>query len=88
MGPPGVLDTKIAFNGALSDPDAFNRKMKLVWIGLGTVEPQRIATSVTSFRAALEKAGIKTVNYDSPGTAHEWLTWRRSLNQFAPLLFR
>jgi hypothetical protein len=22
------------------------------------------------------------------GTAHEWLTWRRALNDFAPRLFR
>jgi enterochelin esterase-like enzyme len=26
--------------------------------------------------------------YVSPETAHEWLTWRRSLREFAPLLFR
>ena len=25
--------------------------------------------------------------YESPGTAHEWLTWRRCLHEFAPLLF-
>ena len=36
----------------------------------------------------MEKAGIKTVFYESPGTAHEWQTWRRSLNEFAPLLFQ
>jgi enterochelin esterase-like enzyme len=27
------------------------------------------------------------VYYESPGTSHEWLTWRRSLHEFAPLLF-
>src|SRR5262249_43943106 len=32
-------------------------------------------------------AGIKNVYYESPGTAHEWLTWRRCLHEFAPLLF-
>jgi hypothetical protein len=26
--------------------------------------------------------------YESPGTAHEWLTWRRCFKEFAPLLFR
>ena len=26
--------------------------------------------------------------YDSPGTDHEWHTWRRDLNDFAPRLFR
>ena len=36
----------------------------------------------------LEKAGIKHVYYESPGTAHEWLSWRRSLNQFASLIFK
>jgi enterochelin esterase-like enzyme len=37
---------------------------------------------------ALKAAGINSVFYVSPDTAHEWLTWRRSLYQFAPLLFR
>jgi S-formylglutathione hydrolase FrmB len=37
---------------------------------------------------ALQNAGIKSVFYESPGTAHEWLTWRRSLREFAPLLFK
>jgi hypothetical protein len=26
--------------------------------------------------------------FESPGTAHEWLTWRRDLNQYAQLLFK
>jgi S-formylglutathione hydrolase FrmB len=38
--------------------------------------------------ATLQKAGINSVFYESPKTAHEWQTWRRSLCQFAPLLFR
>jgi hypothetical protein len=36
----------------------------------------------------LEKAGIKVSFYESLGTAHEWLTWRRDFHQFAPLLLR
>jgi enterochelin esterase family protein len=36
----------------------------------------------------LEKAGVKYVFFSSPGTAHEWLTWRRDLNDFAPRLFK
>jgi hypothetical protein len=27
------------------------------------------------------------VFYESPGTEHEWQTWRRDLSLFAPLLF-
>ena len=37
---------------------------------------------------ALEKLELKNIYYESPNTAHEWQTWRRSLCQFAPLLFR
>jgi enterochelin esterase-like enzyme len=37
---------------------------------------------------ALKKAGINSVFYVSPGTAHEFLTWRRSLRELAPLLFK
>jgi enterochelin esterase family protein len=31
---------------------------------------------------------VNAVFYESPNTAHEWLSWRRSLHQFAPLLFK
>ena len=34
------------------------------------------------------KIGIKGVSYVSPLTAHEWQSWRRSLHEFAPLLFK
>jgi enterochelin esterase-like enzyme len=37
---------------------------------------------------ALKAAGINSVFYVSPDTAHEFLSWRRSLYEFAPLLFR
>jgi hypothetical protein len=40
-----------------------------------------------NYHEALDKAGIKNVFYESSGTAHEWLTWRRCLHEFAPLLF-
>ena len=36
---------------------------------------------------ALLEAGINSRYYLSPETAHEWQTWRRSLREFAPLLF-
>ena len=36
----------------------------------------------------LKQAGINAVFYVSPETAHEWHTWRRSLHEFAPLLFK
>ena len=36
----------------------------------------------------LKAAGVKLVYFESPGTAHEWQTWRRGLNDLAPRLFR
>ena len=37
---------------------------------------------------SLKEAGINHVYYASPGTHHEWLTWRRCSNEFLPLLFK
>src|SRR5205807_1783078 len=47
----------------------------------------RMHDGIKGYHEALDKAGIKNVYYESPGTAHEWLTWRRCLHEFAPLLF-
>jgi enterochelin esterase-like enzyme len=83
----GSFDVKTAHGGVMADADKFNKKVKLLWLGIGTTEPQRMHESVKNYHEALEKAGIKHVYYESPGTSHEWLTWRRCLNEFAPLLF-
>ena len=37
---------------------------------------------------ALKQAGFNAVGYVSEGTAHEFLSWRRSLHEMAPLLFK
>lgn len=89
FGAPGAvaLDTKTAYNGVFADADAFNKRVHLVWVSVGTAEG-RMYTGIKGFHDALDKAGIKHVYYESPGTAHEWQTWRRSLNGFAPLLFQ
>jgi enterochelin esterase-like enzyme len=81
------FDPKTAHGGAMADTDAFNRKVRVLWLGIGTAEPKRMYDGVKNYHEALEKAGIKHVYYESPGTSHEWLTWRRSLHEFAPLLF-
>ena len=81
------FDPKTAHNGVMADADEFNKKVHLLWLGIGTAEPQRMYEGIKNYHQALEKAGIKHVYYESPGTSHEWLTWRRSLHEFAPLLF-
>ena len=35
-----------------------------------------------------EQLGMNAVGYESEGTAHEFHTWRRSLHEFAQLLFK
>ncbi len=80
-------DIREMYNGGWADAAAFNQKVKLVYMSIGTAEPERMYTGVKGFHEALEKAGIKHVFYESPGTAHEWQTWRRSLRQFASLIF-
>ena len=82
------VDSATAFNGLFRDGAAFNQKVKLLWLGMGTEEPSPFPGSIGAFRAMLDKAGVKYSFYSSPGTAHEWLTWRRDLREFAPLLFK
>jgi enterochelin esterase-like enzyme len=82
------LDTKTAFHGAMADPAAFAAKVHLLWIGVGTNEPERMKTSLENLNAALDEGNIKHVFYQSPGTDHEWQTWRRDLKDFAPRLFQ
>lgn len=81
-------DIKEAFDGVWADADSFNKKVKVMYLSIGTDEPERMYQSVNNFHLAIEKAGIKHIYYESPGTSHEWQTWRRSLFQFAPLLFK
>lgn len=81
-------DVRKMYDGAWADPAAFNQKVKLVYLSIGTTEPERMYQGVKGFHEALETAGIKHVYYESPGTAHEWQTWRRSLRQFAGLIFK
>jgi enterochelin esterase-like enzyme len=83
----GTEITKM-YNGVFADANAFNQKVKVLYLSIGTTEPERMQTTVNGFHEALEKAGIKHVYYQSPGTAHEWQSWRRSLNQFASLIFK
>jgi enterochelin esterase-like enzyme len=82
------LDPKTDFNGVFADPAAFKKKVRLLWIGIGTEEPERMRAGLHRLHGSLTEAGIEHVFYESPGTDHEWQTWRRSLKDFAPRLFR
>lgn len=82
------LDAKTDFNGAFADPAAFAKKVHVLWLGVGSVEADRFLVAIRGLHTWLNDAGIKHVYVESPGTDHEWQTWRRALNDFAPRLFR
>jgi len=50
--------------------------------------PARPSTDPAANAAALKRAGLNSMFYVSPDTGHEFQTWRRSLHEMAPLLFR
>ncbi len=73
-----------AYNGVWADANKFNKSFHTVFLGTGTEE--NLGTSKVN--EELNKIGIKTTYYESQGTAHEWLTWRRCLNEFVQLIFK
>ena len=81
------LDPKVDYNGVFADPAAFAKKVHLLWLGVGTQEPERMRAGLQRLHTSLQEANIQHVFYESPGTDHEWQTWRRDLKDFAPRLF-
>ena len=80
-----VGDPATAHNGVMANAAAFNKKVRLIFQSSGSRErPENVRANHDQLKAA----GINSVVYVSPDTAHEWQTWRRSLHEFAPLLFR
>ena len=81
----------------ITDLDAFKKQVKVVFMSYGSREstaPRGGGTAPGGSEGAkiaadaLNKAGIKAVQYTSPDSAHDFTSWKRSLYQFAPLLFR
>ena len=74
----------------LKDAADFKKTNKVLFMSAGSRET-RMAEGDNSVGTAannLKAIGINAHSYVSPGTAHEWQTWRRSLYQFAQLLFK
>ncbi len=82
----------------ITDLATFKKMVKLVFVSYGSreVDPANrrpggrggFGGDPKANTEALKEAGINSVYYVSPQTAHEWQSWRRSLYQFAPLLFQ
>lgn len=72
--------------GTVSNPENIDKDVvELIFLTCGSQEyPDRIMKDVEK----LNSMGLDAAYYVSPDTAHEWQTWRRSLYQFLPLIFR
>ena len=77
------LDIAKTYNG-ISRPAEVNGRLHCIFLGSGSEENMGTARLIDD----LTRAGIKVTGYVSPGTHHEWLTWRRCLREFVPLLFK
>lgn len=83
---PDVFSHYALLSGGIYAPEDIKdkSKVKLIFLSCGSFEnPKGITTAAT----ALKDAGINAVSFVSENTRHEFLTWRRSLYQLAPLLF-
>ena len=83
----GTLGDPKAENSPLTNATEFNRRVKVAFISYGEAEGG--SKTLKEYCYSLTNAGLKNIHYYvSPGTAHEFLSWRRSLREFAPLLFQ
>jgi enterochelin esterase-like enzyme len=69
----------------VKEPAVFKKQVKVAFFGSGELENPAANLAAA---ADLKKNGINAVGYVSPRTAHEFLTWRRCLREFAPMLFQ
>ena len=81
----GIFSGGIIIPADINNTPGFKQKVKVLFISCGSKERP---TNIQTNHEALDLAGFKNVVYVSPNTAHEWQTWRRSLHEFAPLLFQ
>ena len=82
--------------GSFSEEDVknapgFREKVKLLFVSFGSRELDNsgmgFGGNPKENTEKLKELGMNTHFYVSPKTAHEWQSWRRSLYQFAQLLF-
>jgi enterochelin esterase-like enzyme len=87
MNRPEVFSHYGLLSGGVYKPEDIKdkAKVKLIFLSCGSKERPEGVKNAT---AGLKEAGFNAVSYISEGTAHEFQTWRRSLHELAPLLFK
>lgn len=87
LNKPDLFGYYALLSGGTYNPEELKDKTKpqLIFISCGGRErPEGVKNAV----AALKEAGYPAVAYVSENTGHEFQTWRRSLRELAPLLFK
>ncbi|BBE16001.1 endo-1,4-beta-xylanase A precursor [Aquipluma nitroreducens] len=87
LNKPEVFSHYALLSGGIYKPEEIKdkSKVKLIFTSCGSREnPDGVKKSIEDMKAA----GFNAVSYVSENTAHEFLTWRRSLKELAPLLFK
>jgi len=87
LNKPEVFSHYALLSGGIYKPDEIKdkSKVKLIFVSCGSFEnPDIVKKSV----ASLKEAGFNAVSFVSENTRHEFQTWRRSLLELAPLLFK
>lgn len=87
LNKPDVFSHYALLSGGIYTPEEIKdkSKVKLIFLSCGSKEnPGRIKDAADT----LKKEGFNAISYISENTAHEFLTWRRSLLELAPLLFK
>ncbi len=81
----------------IKDMEGFKKNVRLVFMSFGGNEPSNARgagglpsgpVGIQREAEALNKAGVKAVCYVSPGSGHDFTSWKRSLYYFAPQLFK
>lgn len=96
MRNPDVFSALGMFSGGVitaeeaAKTEGFKQAYDLVFVSYGSHELKnpRWGQNQEAVTAELKASGMNAHFYVSPETAHEWQTWRRSLYQFAQLLFK
>lgn len=78
------LDLQKTYDGGFLPEQWKKKDIRYFFLSCGSEENFGTKALVDQLRGA----GVRVDFYQSPGTHHEWLTWRRALHEFIPKLFR
>jgi len=82
----GAQNADTTYPTFFADPAATNKKLKLLWLGVGK-DDNLVGAQAKALEATLVAKGIKHVYSVSEGR-HEWVVWRHALYEVAPQMFK